>query len=158
MMYGLRQTVSLLLFAFGGLLVALGAASLFVEPSEDVSPAIARSASAVFASAGVVGLVLIAWGIYLRCRRSQGESRRLWGMYVVLLAPLVGLALFVGNEVIGIVAERSSPWKLVRYVSAFITLLGFLFGPVVLLFRHDSAKKNRRDEMQKKRVEQENNG
>jgi hypothetical protein len=45
--------------------------------------------------------------------------------------------------VLGIIGESASPKMMGRYVTALIVLLGFLFGPIILLFRRPSRDKGR---------------
>ena len=161
-MFGLRQTVSLLLIAFGALLVLLGAMSLFMElfmePPEGVAPEVARQVTTIvttiFTIGGVLGLSLIAWGVYLRSHKSRGDSWPLWVTYVVLLGPLVGLAVFVKDEswdsIVEIVWRRSSPRGAGRGVFGIILLLSFFLGPMILLFRRKSPNTRRQGDHQQR--------
>jgi hypothetical protein len=152
-MFGLRQTVSLLLLGFGALLVLMGTMSLFIEPPEGVAPEAARSVTTIFRIGGVLGLGLIAWGIYLRCYIPRGESWPLWVTYVVLLGPLVGLAVFVGDEVVEMIGARLSRGEIRGTGKGLIGILLFLLGPIILLFRRRSPSKMRPGEAQQRSTE-----
>src|SRR5437016_827276 len=107
-MFGLRQTVSLLLFSSGALLVLLGTISLCVEPPEGAAPEVVRWVTTIFTIGGALGLGLIAWSFYLRSTKSRGDSWPVWVTYIVLLGPLIALAMFVGDEIVADVGERFS--------------------------------------------------
>jgi hypothetical protein len=124
-MFGLCQTVSLLLLGFGALLGVLGTMSLFFEPPEGVALEAARNVTTIFTIGGVLGLGLIAWGIYLRVSKPGAENWPLWVTYVVLLGPLVGLAVFVGDEIVEMVGASSSRSGIRGTVKGIIGVRGY---------------------------------
>jgi hypothetical protein len=156
-MFGLRQTVSLLLFGFGALLVGLGAMSLlmslFMEPPEGAPPEAVRVATTIFTIGGVLGVGLIAWSIYLRSHKSQGDSWPLWVTYIVLLGPLVALAVFLGDEFVETAWTRPSASQSRGTVKGIIALLFILLGPLILLFRHKSPGTSRPADGQPQKIQ-----
>ena len=110
LMFGLRQTVALLLIAVGALLFLLGAVGAFAQPPDGVSAEAGMTVRSFFMIGGAVGLGLLAWGIYLRATLSQGGGWPMWVGYAVLLAPIVGLAfrLIGSREQLGKKMNRPS--------------------------------------------------
>jgi hypothetical protein len=158
-MFSLRQTVSLLLFGFGVLLVLLGLGSIpmslffLIEPPEGVAPEAARLVTTFFTIGGVLGgvlgLTLIAWSIYLRSHKSWGDSWPLWVTYVVLLGPLVGLAVYEGwDSLVETAWKGSSPRGSVGNLRGLFILLLFFLGPIILLVRRILPSTRRQDDHQ----------
>jgi hypothetical protein len=145
-MFGLRQTVSLLLFGLGALFVLLGSVSWFIETPEGVSLESVRWMQSAFAICGALGLALIAWGIYLRSSKAGAAGWPLWVAYLALLGPLIGLGVFVGDEVLEMIGEnweRSSLRERRGILKGIIGLVFIFFGPIILLFRGKSPSKGR---------------
>jgi hypothetical protein len=141
-MFELRQTVSLLLFGVGGLLVLLGVTVWLIESSEPDSDALAR---AVFSIGAILGLALISWAISIRSQKPGGADWPLWVTYLALLAPLVGLVVFVGAEVFQLFGENwqeLSYWERRRIGRGIVGLVFIFLGPVILLFRQRSPSKD----------------
>jgi hypothetical protein len=159
-MFGLRQTVSLLLLGFGVLLVLLGATSflLLLEPPEGVSPEVVRWMTTFFTLGGVFGLGLIAWSFYLRSTKSRGDSWPLWVTYIVLLGPLVALAIFVGDELVEMVWTRASSRQFRGNVKGIFALLFVLLGPIILLFRRKSPRSSRPADDQRRHTQPDPDG
>jgi len=132
--FGLRETVSMLLFGFGGLLVFLAVICVFSPPNTGVPPEIERGVKAAFSIGGIVGLGIIAWGIAVRSAdRAQGR-RLLWITYIALIVPFIGLAAFVGKDIVRLIGE-SPVREGSRMAIGLIMFAIFLSGPVVLLFK-----------------------
>lgn len=142
-MYGVRQTVSLLLFGFGGILVLLGGVALFAEAPEGSSAEANWWVTSGFTIGGILGLVLIAWGMYLRSSSADGATWPLWLTYACLLGPVIALGVFVGDEVLQVTGERwqrSSPREIRGMVKGIFGLALIFFGPIILLFRRRTPK------------------
>ncbi len=144
-MFGLRQTVSLLLFGVGALLVLLGAMSylFLLEPPEGAPPEVVRWMTTLFTLGGVIGAGLIAWSFHLRSTKSRSDSWPLWVTYIVLLGPLVALAMFGGDELVETVWTRPSSRQFRGNIKGIFALLFVLLGPIILLFRRKSPGTNR---------------
>lgn len=134
MIFDLRRTVSLLLIAFGALFALLGIIAIFADRPIDNAEA-QTWITAIGMMVGVVGLSMIAWGLHVRSSRSQSGSWSLWLTYLVLLAPIVGLLVFVGNESMEIIAEDLRGRDFRRKLTGLFTLVAFMLGPIILLFR-----------------------
>lgn len=116
--------MSLVLFGVGGLLALLGAVSLFTDPPPDVLPEVRRTVGRLFLVGGVIGIALIALGVFIRTRQqSRGMVAMLWVGYCVFWFVLLALIVFVGSDVVRIAAEAgdtAKPLIVLMYLTAFL--------------------------------------